>query len=185
MRTSNCIKIKGILINLFHHGPSKVVTMINGSDNPEFVKTWVNNQEGLRREEGRGEGRGRKDLQNFIPQLLTYQVMMKGVVATAAAQDATQPSHLMVSVSGGPRVDPSFDDMHSRPGRKFEHKLHRNANKFEQVAWRNLEAFVHHRSNAFAKEIIERIGVQLRCNACVQSFLEQLSTKSTMRNEAA
>ena len=119
MRTCNCIKIKGILITLFHHGPSKVVTMINRSDDLEFVKTWVNNKEGLRREEGRGDGGGRKVLQNFIPQLLTYQVMMTGVVATAAAQDATQPSHLMVSVSGGPRVDPGFDDMHSRPGRNL------------------------------------------------------------------
>ena len=159
--------------------------MVNRSDDLEFVKTWVNNEEGLRREEGRGEGGGRKDLQNFIPQLLTYQVMMKGVVATAAAQDATQPNHLMVPVSGGPRVDPGLDGMHSHPGRKFEHKLYRNANELEQVAWRNLEASVHHRSNAFAKEIIKRIGVQLRCNACVQSFLEQLGTKSIMRNETA
>ena len=182
MHTSNFIEICGILINMLHHGPSKVVTMISRSDDLEFVKTWVNNEEGVRREEGRGEGGGRKDLQNLHPQLLTYQVVMKGIVARAAAKAATQPNHLMVSVSGGPRVDPGFDDMHSRPGRKFEHKLHRNANELEQVAWRNLEAFVHHCSDAFAKEIIKRIGVQLRGNACVQSFLKLLSTKSTMRN---
>ena len=167
---------------MLHHGPSKVVTMISRSNDLEFVKTWVNNEEGVGREEGRGEGGGRKDLQNLHPQLLTYQVVMKGIVARAATKDATQPNHLMVSVSGGPRVDPSFDYMHSRPRREFEHKLHRDANKLEQAARRNLEAFVHQRGNAFAKEIIKRIGVQLRGNACVQSFLKLLSTKSTMRN---
>ena len=132
-----------------------MVTMISRSNDLEFVKTWVNNEEGVRREEGRGEGGGRKDLQNLHPQLLTYQVVMKGIVARAAAKDATQPNHLMVSVSGGPRVDPSFDYMHSRPRREFEHKLHRDANKLEQAARRNLEAFVHQRGNAFAKEIIK------------------------------
>ena len=48
MRTCTFIKMNGIFINLFHHGPSKVVTMINGSDDLEFVKAWVNNEEGLR-----------------------------------------------------------------------------------------------------------------------------------------
>ena len=85
----------------------------------EFVKTWVNNEEGLRRQEGGDEGGGRKDKQNLGPQLLTYQVVMKGVAPGAATKDATQPNHLVVPVSGGPGIDPSFDDVHSRPRREF------------------------------------------------------------------
>ena len=73
MRTCNFIEICGILINMLHHGPSKMVTMISRSNDLEFVKTWVNNEEGVRREEGRGEGGGRQDLQNLHPELLTYQ----------------------------------------------------------------------------------------------------------------
>ena len=153
MRTCNFIVICGILINMLHHGPSKMVTMISRSSDLEIVKTWVNNEEGFRGEEGRGAGGGRKDLLNLGPQLLTYQIVMKGIVASAAAKDATQRNHLVVSVSGGPGVDPSFDDVHSRPRREFEHKLHRDANKLRQVARRNLGAFVSQRGNAFAKEI--------------------------------
>ena len=104
--------MNGVFINQFHHGPSKVVTMINGSDDLEFVKTWVNNEEGLRRQEGGDEGGGRKDKQNLGPQLLTYQVVMKGVAPGAATKDATQPNHLVVPVSGGPGVDPSYHGYH-------------------------------------------------------------------------
>jgi len=82
MRTCNLKEIWGILINMLHHGPSKMVTMIRRSNDLEFVKTWVNNEEGVRREEGRGEGGGRKDLLNSHPQLLKYQVVMKGIVAS-------------------------------------------------------------------------------------------------------
>ena len=87
--------------------------------------------------------RRREDLLDLGPQLLTYQVVMEGIVASAAAKDATQPNHLMVSVNGGPGVDPSFDDVHGRPRREYKHKLHRYANKLRQVARRNLEAFVN------------------------------------------
>ena len=45
---------------MLHHGPSKMVTMISRSNDLEFVKTWVNNEEvsderrgGVREEEGR------------------------------------------------------------------------------------------------------------------------------------
>ena len=182
MRTCTFIKMNGIFINLFHHGPSKVVTMINGSDDLEFVKTWVNNEEGLRRQEGGDEGGGRKDKQNLGPQLLTYQVVMKGVAPGAATKDATQPNHLVVPVSGGPGVDPSFDDVHSRPRREFEQVLHRNINKLTQIARRNFEASVNQGGNAFAKKIIERIDVQLRGDAFVQGFLELLSNEGTLRN---
>ena len=57
MRTCNFIEICSIFINMLHHGPSKVVTMISRSNDLEFVKTWVNNEEGLRRQEGGVEGR--------------------------------------------------------------------------------------------------------------------------------
>ena len=129
MRTRNFIEISCILIEVLHHRPGEMVSMIGSSNDLEFVKTGVNKKEGFRRKEGRAEGGGREDMLNLGPQLRTYQVVMKGIEASAAAKDAMQPNHLVVSVSGGPRVDPSFDDVHSRPRREFEHELHRDANK--------------------------------------------------------
>ena len=89
MRTRNFIEISSILIEVLHHRPGKMVTMIGSSNDLEFVKTGVNNEEGFRREEGRGEGGGRKDLLNLGPQLLTYQAVLT-LLASGYIQKETE-----------------------------------------------------------------------------------------------
>ena len=88
--------------------------MITGSNDHKFVKTGVANETGCIREEGRGGGGRRNYLLEMGPQLLTFQIAMKGIAAGAATKDAAQPNHLMVSVKGGRGVDPSFDDVHGQ-----------------------------------------------------------------------